>query len=145
MAANPYGRRIAYLRTQRGWTQWELAAKSGYSKRTIERLESGSRARIDTLAVIAEALGVRYEDLLAPHRLEGTACVALPETDPAPASERSTDLAVTLTIEGEFDEFSEEQKLRLVQAISSLLHVGREVRIVSARQHGNEPANRKAP
>ena len=53
------GKRIRAARLRKGWNQSVLAAKSGVSRETIERLETrrtvGSAA---TLAVLARSLGV---------------------------------------------------------------------------------------
>ena len=61
----PDGDRIARLRTRAGMTQADLAALSGYAKRTIERLESGSKTQAATLKDVAEALRVDIDELMA--------------------------------------------------------------------------------
>lgn len=61
VAAGEVGSLIRLLRKAAGWTQHELADRSGYSQATVSRLERGaSRAARDTviLADIAQALGV---------------------------------------------------------------------------------------
>lgn len=55
--------RIAELRTQRGWTQERLAEASGVTARTVQRLEAGSDASLDTLSRIAKALEVQVREL----------------------------------------------------------------------------------
>jgi transcriptional regulator with XRE-family HTH domain len=62
----PNGQRIRKLRTDRGESQVELAARSGVSLRTLGTIESGTNAvpRKLTLRVIAEALGVPLEDIV---------------------------------------------------------------------------------
>jgi transcriptional regulator with XRE-family HTH domain len=57
--------RIGELRKRLGWTQEQLAERSTVAVRTIQRLESGSDASMETLALIAEALGVPVADLFA--------------------------------------------------------------------------------
>ncbi|WP_282803298.1 helix-turn-helix domain-containing protein [Secundilactobacillus kimchicus] len=54
---------IANLRRQKGWTQEVLAAKCGLSVRTIQRLESGEDANLETLNLVANALDVKIGDL----------------------------------------------------------------------------------
>lgn len=49
---------ITDLRQERGWTQEKLAAESGVGIRTIQRLDSGSDASLETLSLIAKALDV---------------------------------------------------------------------------------------
>ncbi|TFD09360.1 helix-turn-helix domain-containing protein [Cryobacterium sp. TMT1-66-1] len=49
---------IGELRRARGWTQERLAMESGVAGRTIQRVEAGSDASLDTVALIANALEV---------------------------------------------------------------------------------------
>ncbi len=55
--------KIASLRKQRGWTQERLAEESQVNPRTIQRLESGEDASLETLRLVANALGVQIGDL----------------------------------------------------------------------------------
>jgi len=55
--------RIVNLRTQRGWTQELLAEASGITVRTVQRLEAGNDASLDTLTRVAKALEVSVRDL----------------------------------------------------------------------------------
>lgn len=57
--------RIPYLRQEVGWTQERLAAESGVGLRTIQRLEAGSEASLETLSMVAGALRVPVRDLFA--------------------------------------------------------------------------------
>ena len=56
---------IKKLREDLGWTQSELARKSGVKQGVISDIESGKtkNPRIDTMAAIASALGVPIERL----------------------------------------------------------------------------------
>lgn len=59
------GDKLRYFRCQRGWTQEELARKSGYDERTILRIEN-AQVRfpgIETRHDIAQALGVDVADI----------------------------------------------------------------------------------
>lgn len=56
--------KIREVREQRGWTQEDLADASDVSLSTIHRAEEGANVRLDTLALIAQALGVDVSDLL---------------------------------------------------------------------------------
>jgi transcriptional regulator with XRE-family HTH domain len=59
-------RRLRALRTERGQTLAEVAAAAGMDTSTLSRLESGARRlTLDHLSVLARALGVRSDDLLA--------------------------------------------------------------------------------
>ncbi|MGK9147744.1 helix-turn-helix domain-containing protein [Plantibacter flavus] len=55
--------RIGELRRARGWTQERLATESGVNARTIQRLEAGSDASLETIGLIADALGVPVGEL----------------------------------------------------------------------------------
>lgn len=54
---------IKELRTTRGWTQERLAAESGVTVRTVQRMEAGNDASLETLSLIASALQVSVRDL----------------------------------------------------------------------------------
>ena len=55
--------RIVGLRLERGWTQEKLAVESGLGVRTIQRIESGKDASLETISLIAESFGVPLRDL----------------------------------------------------------------------------------
>lgn len=55
--------RLAELRTSRGWTQEHLAVVSGLTVRTVQRVEAGRRASLDTASRLGAALGVPVDDL----------------------------------------------------------------------------------
>lgn len=57
--------RITELRRDRGWTQEKLAEESNLSVRTIQRLESGEDASLETLRLVAEALDVKMDELFS--------------------------------------------------------------------------------
>ncbi len=57
--------RIITLRRERGWTQEKLAAESGVAVRTVQRLESGQDASLETLSMVAKALGVTVGELFS--------------------------------------------------------------------------------
>lgn len=63
MTQKSLGERIKELREQHGWTQNDLAAKSGKSVPTIQRAENGSRMSSETLCSIASAFGINVRDL----------------------------------------------------------------------------------
>lgn len=54
---------ISELRKKKAWTQEKLADESGLSVRTIQRIESGEDASLETIRVIAEALEVEISEL----------------------------------------------------------------------------------
>jgi transcriptional regulator with XRE-family HTH domain len=64
------GERIVELRTQRAWTQEQLAEAAGVSARTIQRLEQGESS-FHTLQAVAKAFNVRIEDLKTPRERRG--------------------------------------------------------------------------
>ncbi len=54
--------RIRQLRKQNGFTQRELAERSGVSRRTIQAIEAGTVSpRLDLLEKLAEAMGHTIE------------------------------------------------------------------------------------
>jgi transcriptional regulator with XRE-family HTH domain len=60
------GRNVARLREAQGWSQSELARRSGVSQAFISSLEGGRRtkASTDTALALARALGVTVDELL---------------------------------------------------------------------------------
>ncbi|WP_066773778.1 helix-turn-helix domain-containing protein [Croceicoccus mobilis] len=61
------GSNFARLRRQMGFTQEEIAARSGFSQQYISSLERGQRnPTIITLYELAQALGVSHVDLVLP-------------------------------------------------------------------------------
>lgn len=52
---------IREARRARGWSQGELAARTGVSRPTIARIEGGQRVRMGTLETVAQALGFSIE------------------------------------------------------------------------------------
>ncbi len=56
--------RLKTLREQQHLTQQELYEKSGVSVRTIQRIESGTDPKGQTLKMLAASLGVKEEELL---------------------------------------------------------------------------------
>ncbi|MGN6445676.1 helix-turn-helix domain-containing protein [Amnibacterium sp.] len=57
------GTRIASLRQQLGWTQERLAGESGVGIRTIQRVEAGHEASLETLSRVSSALQVPVREL----------------------------------------------------------------------------------
>lgn len=57
--------RIAHLRQEIGWTQERLSTESGVGLRTIQRLEAGKDASLETLSLVADALRVPVRELFA--------------------------------------------------------------------------------
>lgn len=59
-AMTPISLRLRELRTAKGWTQQELAQRSGVPQYTISRLESGEPESVNLahLEQLADALGV---------------------------------------------------------------------------------------
>ena len=56
--------RIVTLRGKRGWSQEELAQASGLSARTIQRLEAGAEASMETRKALAAAFDLSLEELV---------------------------------------------------------------------------------
>lgn len=63
------GRNVRRLRLQKGLTQEELSAASGFSQQYISDLERGLRnPTVVSLYELAQAIGVNYLELLKPER-----------------------------------------------------------------------------
>lgn len=63
------GRVIAELRKERGWSQAQLAERSGVSQQTIGEIETRGGGRFETVRRLAKALRVplaRLDKLLPP-------------------------------------------------------------------------------
>lgn len=75
--------RVRQIRQAKGWSQEQLAEAAGLSRDAVSRIERNDRAaRLDTVAAIAEGLGVEVAALVI-----GTARVQLSgveEADPRP-------------------------------------------------------------
>src|SRR6202046_82588 len=57
---------IQKLRLQRGWSQEQLAELSGLSVRTIQRLERGQTASVESLKALGAAFEMDFSDLKEP-------------------------------------------------------------------------------
>ena len=57
---------IQKLRLQRGWSQEQLAELSGLSVRTIQRLERGQTASVESLKALASAFEIDFSSLKEP-------------------------------------------------------------------------------
>jgi transcriptional regulator with XRE-family HTH domain len=74
------GTRVQRLRRERGFTQERLAEASGITVRTVQRIEAGNSATLETQALIARTLGVELGDLRTPEE------AAAAETAPVEAA-----------------------------------------------------------
>jgi transcriptional regulator with XRE-family HTH domain len=60
------GERVRALRAERGMTQLRLAGRAGISRPSLANIEAGRQnVGVRGLCALAEALGVRVEELLA--------------------------------------------------------------------------------
>ena len=111
------GKRVRYFRQSRKLTLQELAAVVYKSKATLSKYESGEISMdVDTLYALAEALGIRVEQLLCD---KGTQ-EPVPETEISPAFFRGLNRFYAYTFDGRngqllrsvFDVFSKLQTNR---------------------------------
>lgn len=65
--------RIRQLRLEKGWSQEQLATIAGLSTRTVQRIENGEQASLETLTAIAAAMGLQVSDLYLPTQQESAA------------------------------------------------------------------------
>lgn len=61
---------VKKLRIDKNWSQEKLSEVSGLSLRTIQRLENGSNASLESLKVLAAALEVNPKELIFQERQE---------------------------------------------------------------------------
>ncbi len=65
------GRNFARLRKERGLTQEQVAASSGYSQQYLSSLERGRRnPTVITLFELSQALGVSHVELVKPDQAD---------------------------------------------------------------------------
>ncbi|MCM3115702.1 helix-turn-helix domain-containing protein [Neobacillus sp. MER 74] len=65
------GGKLQFIRKQKGITIEDLAAKSGISKSSIDRIEkNGQSPTIQKLLKLTECLEIRIEDLISENELE---------------------------------------------------------------------------
>lgn len=95
-------RNIEVLRTERGWSQGELARKAGVSQKVISNIENAEdrniHPTINTISAIADALGVSTLLLLTPLPLEQLE--SLKEESAAKAISRLVESYVSLPLAG---------------------------------------------
>ncbi|AMV24056.1 Internalin-A precursor [Gemmata sp. SH-PL17] len=82
-SAKPNVKRIVEWRVLKGWTQADLAARAGVSKRTIENLERGNPVNLQTIADVAEALGGEVAEII----------MSLGRSSPTPAATPESSVA----------------------------------------------------
>lgn len=58
--------RIKQLRISRAWSQEQLAELSSLSVRTVQRIENGEQASLETLGAIAAAFDIKVAELIGP-------------------------------------------------------------------------------
>ena len=68
-------------RIDRGWSQEQLAELSGVSARTIQRIENGGNAGLDTLNSLAAAFGTDVAALTSDDRPSGETTASGPQPD----------------------------------------------------------------
>ncbi len=61
---------VQKLRLQRGWSQEQLATVSGLSVRTIQRIERGQSASLETLGALASVFEVDVSQLTEPQETD---------------------------------------------------------------------------
>ncbi|MFC0432100.1 tetratricopeptide repeat protein [Kutzneria buriramensis] len=97
MGGNAFGELLRDCRLSVGWTQDELASRSGVSAHSISVLEAGRRQpRLSSVSQLAEALGLdpgRREQLLAAARTVATPAALIPSPEPAPPAAARSNVA----------------------------------------------------
>jgi len=119
-------------RKAKGWNVQDLAKKAGYSVKTIERVEKGLPVYIATLSDVANALGMRYELLLADPPLER----GRDYKEPIPAEDGTERrLQVVVKIEVPYYAFVESERLeQFLKLLQHLLPAKEQITKVSVEQ-----------
>lgn len=107
--------KVRSLRLSKNWSQEQLSEVCGLSLRTIQRIENGSNLSLESLKVLAEALGVATNELLIQEK-----------------QQTSTPVEAVMTVFKEFANFSGKASryeywwfllfMVLVLAIATILH-----------------------
>ncbi len=72
---------IQERRLEKGWSQEELARHSGLSTRTIQRIEGGQKAGLESLKCLAAVLETSISTLMQEHNMTDTKKTDQTETD----------------------------------------------------------------
>ncbi len=72
---------IQKRRTDKGWTQEQLAQHSGVSVRTIQRVETGAKATLETLKCLAATFDVSIVDLVQEQKMPDQAQMSSVDVD----------------------------------------------------------------
>jgi RNA polymerase sigma-70 factor (ECF subfamily) len=133
---------VKRLRTEKGWSQEELANHAKVSKKTVENIEAGRPTYAGTLAKVARALGVEPKHLFAPERPpdsdgDGEA-TGLGHLDPGDqrggcgvAPKR---VSIEITIKWNLDEFKEEDEDQLFGRLKELLRTADNIPVTNLRE-----------
>jgi RNA polymerase sigma factor (sigma-70 family) len=119
---------VKRLRTEKGWSQEELANRANVSKKTVENMEASRPTYAGTLAKVARALGVELKQLLAPDR------PPVSNGQPGSGDVAQTRSSIEIVIKGDFDHFTEEKESQFLGCIRTLLHITGDIRIVNIRE-----------
>lgn len=71
---------ILNRRMARGWSQEELAMHAGVSARTIQRIEAGKRASLETLKCLAAVLETTVSELEKEQTMTDSTSLPIPTT-----------------------------------------------------------------
>jgi transcriptional regulator with XRE-family HTH domain len=102
----PCGDRIRVLREGRGWTQEDLAKRSGVNEKTISKMEMSKRVMLKMLSYVADALDVQCRELI--DRRAANEVSALADACEMSPNQSSPDrVRVRLRFEGVFEDLDE--------------------------------------
>ena len=93
------------LREARGWSQEQLASKTGFHAKTLSNIENGKNSLLSTIASIATALGVQPAELIEGH-----------EPDPLASGPAEKRVLMTLTLSIPFEDFEETEGIDRLSA-----------------------------
>jgi len=119
---------IRHLRLQKGWSQEDLAAASGVSVRTIQRLENGGRASLETLKCLAAVFESDVSELRETMQMNATTNDAAAGAGLSEEERAALRFAVQLRRyaeqEGGFDPRAEKIRRQVRRERGFLIHAG---------------------
>jgi len=144
----PDGQMLKRLRTEKGWSQEELAGRAIVSKKTVENIEAGKPTYAGTLAKLAKSLGIEAKQLLALDGRRQANCALEDQAkrkveqvrSPAIAAGRDAEGAdqnrswIEIVIGGDLDNFTEEKERALFGVIKKLLVITGNIRLINIRE-----------
>lgn len=131
-SARPDGLRIKAARKARGWTQGQLAEKTGYRVSVIQKVEAGKYFGVPCLQACVEALGEAYATC-KPHDNGQMSSTTPPSIHDKRRDLQSGTEHIELVIDRDFNTYSSKEQNNLLSAIKELLGISGNILVVRKR------------